>query len=242
MIHIANDKGSAELKPLFDQLGQPNKLAEIRYGDFTFIGNGPNGKLARIAVERKTWPDFISSTDSNRFNGDQLAGLIEHYDDVYLYIEGEARCNPDTNMFEYKHHGMWTTGYARAKPWTAIKNMITTFEHCSAKEKWGIKIDYPLNMLETARNVSTLYQWYNSKAWDEHNSHKRVKELTFNVARAGKIIRVARALGLGHIAAEKAEKAFGSVKEMVNCKPDDWIWKGVVGTKAQATRLWNMCN
>jgi len=236
MIRIANDKGSAELKPLFDKLGQPNRLAEIRYGDFVFEGNGPNGTLAKIAIERKTWPDFISSTDSNRFNGDQLAGLIENYDTVYLYIEGESRCNPDTFMFEYKSGGMWTTGYSRAKPWTAIKNMITTFEHC------GIKVDYPLNPLETARNTGTLYQWYNSKSWDEHNSHKRVKELKFNVARAGKIIRVARALGLGHIAAEKAEKVFTSVREMVNIDRDDWIRKGIVSTRVQATRLWNMCN
>lgn len=236
MIRIANDVGSAELKKYFEQLGQPHIVSDIRYGDFVFVGSGPNNSLVRIAVERKTWPDFLASTESNRFNGDQLIGLIENYDDVCLYLEGYSRCNVTTQMFEYQVNGVWTTGFGRARPWHAIKSMITTFERC------GIKVDYPPSPLDTARYVSNLYQWYNSKSWDEHNSHKRVKEIKFDVKRPSKVIRVARALGLGHIAAEKADSVFTTVREMVNIDLDEWIKRGVVTTRAQATKVWKMCN
>ena len=42
--------------------------------------------------------------------------------------------------------------------------------------------------------------------------------------------------------AAKAEAVFSSNKEMINAKEDDWIVNGIVGTRAMAKRLWNMCN
>lgn len=240
MIEISSAVGSAELATHFKNLAVPHilvPLQQLRYGDFAFTGNGPEGKLARVGIERKTWPDFLESTTSNRFNGDQLVGLVEDYDDIYLYLEGRSRCNPDTYMFEYMgDNGKWTTGYGKAKSWHAVKAMVISFEHC------GVKMDYPTTPYDTALHVSTLYQWYNLKTWEEHNSHQRVKELKFDVSRASKVLRVARAIGLGHIGAKKAEKEFRTVREMVNSTANDWLEKKIVSTRAMANRLWNMCN
>lgn len=240
MIEISSAVGSAELAIHFKTLGVPHTLVGLnglRYGDFAFLGNGPKGRLVRVAIERKTWPDFLASTSSNRFNGDQLVGLVEDYDDISLYLEGYSRCNPDTYMFEYRgSNGQWTTGYGKATSWHAVKGMLNSFEHC------GVKLDYPPTPFDTALYVTAKYQWYNSKTWEEHNSHQRVKELKFDVARASKILRIARALGIGHIGAKKAEKEFGTVREMVSITANEWITRGIVSSKAQATRIWNMCN
>ena len=237
MIEIDTRVGSAELEPYFKQLGQPYCLKQLKYGDFAFIGNGPNGTLVRVAIERKTWPDFLASTTSSRFNGDQLVGLLEDYDDVYLYLEGSSRCNPDNFMFEYKatRSLVWTTGYGKPTPWHVVRSKITTFEHC------GIRTNYPEDAMATANHVSNLYQWYR-RPWEEHNSHRQIKEIKMDVSRATKVARVARALGLGHQGARRAELAFKTVKEMVNAEVDDWFWKDVVKTTAQAKKLWGMCN
>lgn len=237
MIAIDSRVGSAELDVYFKKLGYPHRLEQLKYGDFAFNGNGPNSRLIRVAVERKTWPDFLNSVASGRFSGDQLIGLIENYDDVYLYLEGAYRCNPDSTMFEYKNTGsaVWTTGYGKPLNWHFVMAKILSFEHC------GLRVVYTHDPEDTARRVGSAYTWY-SKLWEEHNSHRQIKNIKFDVQRATKVARVARALGLGHIAARKAEAAFKSNREMIMATTDDWIRHGIVASRAQATKIWNMCN
>jgi len=237
VIEIDSRVGSKEFDVYFKKLGVPHTLTTLKYGDFAFTGNGPKGTLVRVAIERKTWPDFIGSTISSRFNGDQLIGLTEDYDSVYLYLEGRSRCNPDTGLFEYMGNKapLWTTGYSKPISWHAIKAKLTTFEYC------GVKLDYPENPEATALHVASLYQWH-AREWESHNSHRQIKDISFDLSRASKVAKVARALGLGHQGARRAELAWETVKDMVNAPVDDWIWKDVVKTKAQAIKLWKAGN
>lgn len=241
MIEIANDVGSAELKIHFDNLGQPSRLEEIRYGDFRFLGNGPNGTLVRVAVERKTWSDLMSSIASGRLFGDQLPGLLENYDDIYIYVEGESRINKDVNSskfgaIEYRDKKGWTAGYGNAVPWHYIKKKIINLEHC------GIKFDYPTTPESTALFVSTLYQWYTSKAWEEHTSHRQLKTPVFKVKRGNWTTAVARALGLGDTSSRMVQDKYGSPNLFTASSPDDLLSQGIVASKAMATKIYNRMN
>lgn len=235
MILIDSRVGSKELAPLFVAANQKHELVKLEYGDFAFEGNGPNGPV-KVGIERKTWPDLLSSTNSNRFNGDQLIGLLENYSIAYLFIEGASRANPNSGMLEFSPMlPNFISGYGNGQAFHAIWSQITTFEHC------GLKIREPINPYTSVQEIINLYQWF-SRPWESHNSHQRVKDIRFSVKRASTVAKVARALGLGHEGARRAEQFFGSVKAMVNAAPEDWVIKGVVSSAQMAQKMWRACN
>lgn len=73
--------------------------------DFSFVGNGPNGKEV-IGGEFKLLPDLLSSIHSGKLQDTQLPELRHEYDRCYLLYCGEYRCSEDGYLevpFQYLH-------------------------------------------------------------------------------------------------------------------------------------------
>jgi ERCC4-type nuclease len=96
VITIDRRTGSGELLPLF-----PKGVAELgclEYGDFAWIGKGPEGLPLAIGVERKQIHDLVNSMASGRLQAHQLPGMINTYKISYLVIEGIWRPCPTTDI------------------------------------------------------------------------------------------------------------------------------------------------
>jgi ERCC4-type nuclease len=77
-----------------------SKIERMQFGDFSWLGNGPDGAPWSIGVERKTIGDMIQSITSDRFSGHQLPGLLNTYNAVYVLVEGLYRPDQRTGVLE----------------------------------------------------------------------------------------------------------------------------------------------
>ena len=173
-IRVDYRHGSGELIPFIASHGveyQPDDLAEVG-ADFAFEGNGPKG-LSMIGIERKKIKDFLSNMRSNHLVGLQLPRMLNHYDVLYLLIEGIVRANPETGILEEpgkrdeKGRRLWKEvllGRSRFL-WEDFEKYITSLE-------WApVRILRTPDPETTARLVVAKYRWY-QKRWDEHQSLK----------------------------------------------------------------------
>lgn len=230
MILIDDRTGSRELAPLFKQLGQPFKIIRLEYADFAFDGNGPDGEVVKVGIERKTVPDLLQSLASGRFADGQLPGLQATYNHFYIFIEGAMRRSlKEEGMLEYSMDGMpWTTGYSKPISWYAVFNALATFEDC------GARLRFPYQQRDTATQVASLYQ-RSQKA--VHHAHQVVKKVLV-ARRAGPVAKVARALGLGHKYARAAEERWGTdVSAMITASHSEWC---EIVSKPTATKVINV--
>ena len=106
MIQIDERTGSAELQSLFPP-GVPTIVGRLEFGDFAFLGNGPEDEPVSIGVERKGIRDLLNSMVTGRLVGHQLIGLVNNYHYVYIVVEGLWRFNPTDGMMEEHSNGGW---------------------------------------------------------------------------------------------------------------------------------------
>lgn len=78
--------GSRQYLDLLQDRGIPALMSTLQYGDVSFVGNGPKGKV-KVGVEVKTTTDFRDSFDSKRLVS-QLAGMLPMYDHTLLLVVG----------------------------------------------------------------------------------------------------------------------------------------------------------
>lgn len=166
MMTIAHERGSKEfLRPL-RKLGVPCAIGKLRYADFAFTGSGPKG-LARVGVERKRVSEVTSEIDYKRFKGHQLPGLIDHYDFVYVVVEGDMRVDPRSGLLMA---GKWEAGYGDRVMYETYQKRL-----CTLYTKAGIHVWLTKNKTETAHYVHALYRWW-QKRWTDHKSAYQVDE------------------------------------------------------------------
>lgn len=230
MIRIDHRTGSAELQPYFRRWGVEAVIAQLQFADFAFTGNGQSGRVV-VGVERKTIRDLVNSMETKRFAGHQLPGLLDHYHDVYLVVEGVWRRGEDGSVEELR--GGWQTLYQggrRLVYYRGVDNFLTTMSLCC-----GVVVKRTLDAPETAAAIVNLYRWY-EKPWEEHGSHKAVYAPGEVARRRGSLdIRPSNADpplvlkmlmqvdGLGQELAERAVAAgLGSALEMVRWEEAEW--------------------
>ena len=92
MILIDNRTGSKELFPLFPKGSA--KLCHLPFGDFSFVGNGPDEMPLNIGIERKQIREVAGEMSAGRLVGHQVPGLLATYQVVYLIVEGRWRGIP----------------------------------------------------------------------------------------------------------------------------------------------------
>lgn len=164
-ILVDHREGSGELIPHLRERGLdavPGDLVESG-GDFSFPGWGPKG-LCMVGIERKRPTDLINSMRTNRLVGLQLPRMVEHYDVVYLLIEGIVRSNLSTGLLEQYVGREWREVRlgAQAFEWEDWEKYLTSLE-------WACRILRSDNVNMTVSTLVAKYRWF-QKPWKEHKS------------------------------------------------------------------------
>lgn len=211
MILIDYRSGSSELSPL---IRIPHHITKLEYGDFSFMGNGPQGP-AVIGVERKTIMDLVSSISSGRLSGHQLVGLLNIYDFVYVVVEGQWKIHPSGLLYRVTSGGNWTKVHLGKREFSAnsVYNFINTMSVMC-----GIITVRTNNVRETAKWLDGLYEWW-SKDWGKHNSHAQfqIRQKHASLSKPNLLTRIAKELsGVGWDKAINIGKYFGSIDELLD--------------------------
>lgn len=230
MILVDDRVGSRELLHLF-QHGSAT-LYRLEYGDFSFIGNGPDGPVM-VGIERKQVREVASTLLDHRFTGHQLPGLLQQYQIVYLIVEGRMRAAPGTGLLEYKRSNGWVQIVNGTRRYMAsdIRLFLSTIENTC-----GVRLRFTESQRGTADEVKALHDWWTGKEWQDHKSHlanrNPLPDTTW-VRKPTLVEQIAACLpGVGWKRARAAGLVFPSVQEMVEAVVEDWekvegIGKGV---------------
>lgn len=241
MIYIDSRVGSAEL---FPRIKGKKQLTKLTFGDFMFMGCGPDGPIS-IGIERKTVPDLRDSFITGRLSAHQIPGLLNTYTRTYLVIEGRMKVDPKTGAlmtwgrkWDSKRSG-WVQDVGAQVTYRSVMGFLNTLENYC-----GIRLRFTENEVATARLVNDLHTWW-SKGWEEHTSmhmFNSASEYHVGMKRPSVMRKIAADLpGIGWKRSEAVEKKFGSVRRMVNAAPEEWveidgIGKGIAKTVTEAVR------
>lgn len=163
---VDNREGSMDLLPHLRSAGLEAEPGRLEFGDLFFTGSGPRG-VVRVGVEVKKLRDLLNSMRSGRLMGHQLPGMSQHYDFVFLLVEGVWR-EGDQGMLEEPVRGGWrevrlgTSGFL----WREVEGFLNTAELVC-----GVRVRRSQRIQETAAVVKALHHWF-GKEWREHGSHR----------------------------------------------------------------------
>lgn len=166
MILVDNRSGSKELFPLFPR-GRA-RLTRLEYGDFAFSGNGPEETPWLVGVERKTISDLVQCIGSGRMSGNQLEGLVNGYNIVYVVVEGLFKAADDGRLMTWGF-GKWKK-FDHGRPFMLrdIFLFLHTLENVVGLKTWKTRTKE-----ETVEWILSLHQWWTVKEWDEHHAHQQ---------------------------------------------------------------------
>lgn len=178
--------GSKDLLAMLQSLGKPCAFAEgNQQADASFIGNGPDGALWSIGIERKNVNDLVNSIETGRLSGTQLPRMQAEHDIVYVIVEGATRriwSGDQLGMLEWRTADRdWRTP-ERPTNWYAVENYLTTLQ-----ERAGVRLRQTFSDRGTAATIAALYEWWTEKEYEEHRAHLKthkgagVKEASYVV-------------------------------------------------------------
>ena len=244
MIIIDSRTGSAELAPLFPP-GSDTTVSKLDFGDFMFLGNGPDHTLVSVGIERKALKDLLNSMVTGRLSGHQLPGMAEQYDYTYLLVEGIWRFNPDTGVLEAMTGAFWTDVCLGPRRFMA-KEVIAFLNTLVIKA--GVHLLYSHNRKETVQVVTALYHWWNTKQFEQHTSHLSPSKAhkgahgEIQLMKPTLVRRVASEIsGIGWGKSKEVSEYFPTVLDMVQATEKEWtnidgIGKGIAKTAFEELR------
>jgi|GEM_PF-1590935 len=216
VIKVDSRTGSRELLRLFP-LGTAEE-ATLEFGDFAFLGNGPDGVLYNIGVERKVVSDFISSMRTGRLQSYQIPGMLNMYNEIYLIIEGTPSVDPrDGTMSQRKgniYHDIVYNNYpvSAAEYFGYIASISSVF---------GIHILTLPSKVDTVAAILSLRNFW-KKPFETHRCHKTpyIPHLKYGASVAEKVASVLPGIGMKR--AHDAANHFKSIHNMINSTVEDW--------------------
>jgi len=221
-ILISDQVGSKDLVD-YPQLRDVSVLDQVYSGDLCFSGEGPQGKIEKIAIEVKSIGDFAISARDGRLFDPQLIRMVEIYSVCWLLTYGNYKMKEDGDTLlynsKYKNWRTLTIGN-----WDVPHSFLgNRFIECS---EMGINcLHFP-----TKDDIATfslyLYQWWN-QPWQSHKFLRVFKSTVSELARCREtnshILEIARVLngltGIGYTKGIAMAKHFGSLKEVINATP-----------------------
>ncbi len=232
MLHIDNRTGSKDLMRYMPPgLAQ---LSRLQFGDCCFLGNGKDDIPVQVGVELKALSDMLQCIIDGRFAGHQLPGLLRDYHIVYLVIEGKFRPDPQTGLLQVPGPGhRWVDAHFGAKRWMYrdLSGFLTTMEN-----RYNLRVRRTFDRVETARVILDLHHWFNDKTYEQHRAGCAF-DLTGepSLLPASLLRRVAAQFrGIGWTKAQRVEKHFTSVIDMVLAPTEEWKRIPGVGAKIAA--------
>lgn len=218
MILVDNRSGSKELHPLFPQ-GKA-KLTRLEYGDFAFLGNGPEETPWLVGIERKTIGDLTNCIASGRMSGNQLEGLVNGYNTVYIVVEGRFKAD-DLGVLVTWGFGKWKRqSHGRQFMLRDVFLFLHTLENVVGLKTWRTG-----DKKETVDWILSLHQWWTVKEWEEHHGHQQPHTgLSPDLMPHSFERRVAAQLkGVGWGRAKAIADTGASINEMVAWDERNWM-------------------
>lgn len=243
MIKIANDdKAAAKLIKMFPD-GVDASLSRLKFGDFAFTGRGKDDIKELIGVERKTVSDFVSSTMSGRLLGHQAPGMVYSYNRCYIVLEGLYSRHKDGSLLIRVGREWVKYKVDRKRQRFDVRFDLITHTLFSLQEFFGFRVVRTSDLHSTALAVVSLWNYWNSKAYDKHTAvntdYTPGGPVSFKrLSLAAKMLN--RIDGIGPAKAEAVAGLFNSVVEMVNGSPADFVTDGVA--MATANKIYRELN
>ena len=235
--------GSREfLRPLV-RLGCPAILKHRHCADFTFYGNGPQGRV-NVGIERKRVSEITSAIGGDkRFIGRQLPRMLSAYPEFpILIVEGIVRPDVDGTLLTGKvieqrrghtipsKHPIvvfYDDRYSRATYERYHKFLATV------RLKARLIVIPTVDEIDTAFVVHALYRWF-QKDWDAHKSVYRVDEQPADSAildeRTFRRQTFAQWPGVGWKRSARVSRYFKSIAEGAMATEEEWMH--ALGVKA----------
>jgi ERCC4-type nuclease len=217
MILVDNRAGSKELFPLFPR-GKA-RLTRLEYGDFAFEGNGPDSIPWLIGIERKTIGDLTQCIGSGRMSGNQLEGLVNGYNTVYVVVEGRFKADAQGVLVTWGYGEWKRPSHGRQFMLRDVFLFLHTLENVVGLKTWRTG-----SREETAEWIMGLHQWWTVKEWDEHHGHQQPHtRLSPDLVPHSFERKVAGCLkGVGWARAKAIADSGYCVGEMVGLQPESW--------------------
>lgn len=226
-LQIDNRVGAKELSPY---VNVKHELARLKYGDISFMGNGPDG-LVIVGIERKRVGDLLSSIATGRLSGHQLIGMLQSFHYSYLLIEGLWQSNPKQGILEVYRAGKWKALEVSRRHWMAreVNNYLNTLA-----VKCNIKVWRTANKSQSGRWIGDLYAWW-QKPWDKHRAHTQfhVEPIKGAYLKTPNIVHrmVKEVKGVGWDKGEVIAKRFKTVFDLVMASKEELMSIPGIGNK-----------
>lgn len=237
-LQIDNRVGSRDLYPLLTACcSHKIELTSLQSGDAAWAGYGPDEQPVLVGVERKQIHDLMSSKDSGRLSGTQLVAMGNHYNYVYLAVEGLWRAG-ESGLLEVWQRGRWRE-MAHGRRRYTVKE-VNKFLNTLAV-KCGVMVEKAGRSRETAMWIADIYAWW-QEPWGSHKSHKMKQAVASRMSLDGsKTSRLARMLqeidGVGLDRAEAVAAEFGSMGALVQYATADYVAGIVYGKRKDGAIL-----
>ncbi len=203
-----------DLMPVFQKHRESPTCVEreLVAGDVCFSGEGPKGPCL-IGIERKRTRDILTSIRSERFSGEQLPKLLDHYDFTYLIIEARIRTNWSTGVLEEKRGPHWSPVQL------GTESMFVGLELesflASIALRTPVRVIRTQDEHDTVEACMTLAHSF-AKPWDKHRAHVGIytpdPAQLVTLSKASTVRRVANQLhGVGWERSGAADTAFQRV-------------------------------
>lgn len=167
MITVDYREGSVGLAPLLRAKGLPVQIGTLHFGDVAFDGNGPEGCPVPVGVEVKTLGDVLKCMTDGRFAGHQLPGMINSYIQPWLLVEGIWRSGKE-GLLEQLRGNQWRPATVGSRKFM-YRDFLTW--KLTLQTKAGMNVQECSSWNEAAVWISTLYNWWTVKEFDQHRSH-----------------------------------------------------------------------
>lgn len=219
---------ASAFKETLEGCGVPVELAQMEFGDASFMGNGEDGPVS-IGIEIKATQDLVNSMASGRLAGHQIPGLLDHYQHVWLVVEGISRRGKGGGLEIPRGNG-WTQLALGKRPlfWDDVEKFLVTLE-----VQAGLRVRRARTTAETAHEIAALYQWW-QKDWKQHKGlavtytpplpmrPRRTDDVTAQIQKLAAAVD-----GIGHDRSWKIAEAFESPEDL--WMAGESVWEEIPG-------------
>lgn len=236
MIYVDSRTGSASLMGHLRHWHVPCELAQLEFGDASFVGHGKDGPI-HVGIEIKAVHDALNCMQDGRFAGHQLPGLVNGFDKVWLVVEGHYYPRFADGILLFGKTRRESAMGGRRFMYSALDKWLVTMEVCA-----GIKIRRTIDRIETARFISNLHSWF-QEDWTDHHSHLALHDERSQYAEFSKpsVLRLiaAQLPGVGFKKSLAVERYFNSVPAMMAA--DAKAWESIEGIgRVMAQRIYDV--
>ncbi len=214
------------------RLGVPAKLGKLRFGDVSFVGQGPKGAI-RVGIELKTITGLLTDMVTGRFAGTQIPGMQRAYARRYLLLQGAMRPSIHDGLLEVPR------GSDR---WWSPSPRIMYIDFVKFVDDIGLRAGFEIrrswNHMDTLYHLAGIFLGW-QVPWDKHKGLKSFDESGVVIMDEPSLTRLwGKALPkVGWERSEAVDKRFETPLDLAQASQREWEKIPGIG-KIIAARAW----